>query len=508
MEQEYLTVSQINAYINRQMKMDGNLKNIYVKGELSNYKTYSSGHSYFTLKDKNSQINGVMFKTYKDKFLKFTPENGMNVIVKGKIEVYEKNGQYQLYATKIIEDGIGDLHIAYEQLKKKLAREGLFDESHKKEIPKYPNRIGVVTAETGAAIRDIITTIKRRYPLCEIMVFSTLVQGDQAARQIVRQIKHAQEYELDTLIVGRGGGSIEDLWPFNEEIVAREIYNCKIPVISAVGHEIDRTISDEVADLRAPTPTAAGELAVPKLSEVKNKVEQLNYTAKKSIENQLTQNKVRLKTITQKHVLKTPESIYELKGMNLDGLVQKLKFTSKKIISQNKNELFKLENSYILKNPQEITKQKKEKYYRNIEKINYSSKNILLVNKNKLKQIEKSYILKNPQEITKRKKEEYHKNINKLDYSSNKILTENKNRLFKIKNSYVLKNPNEIIKRKDEKIIRNINKLDVLNPLLTLKRGYSITKSKDKLITSVNDVKSGDELDIKLKDGTINTKVI
>lgn len=463
MEEEYLTVSQINAYIKKKLNQDGNLKNIYVKGEISNYKTYPTGHSYFTLKDENSQISGVMFENYKKKFLKFEPENGMNVIIKGKIEVYIKNGKYQLQAFRIIEDGIGDLHVAFEQLKKRLSKEGLFREEHKKEIPKYPERIGVVTAETGAAVKDIITTIKRRYPLCEILVFSTLVQGNQAADQIVRQIKHAQKYDLDTLIVGRGGGSIEDLWPFNEEKVAREIFNCKIPVISAVGHEIDWTISDYVADLRAPTPTAAGELAVPKLAEIKSNINYLSHSAQKSINEKLKTNKIKIEAITQKQILKNPENIYNIKGMNLDNLVHKLNFTSKKIINENKNRLFQLENSYILKNPTEITKRKKETYYKSIDKIKYNS---------------------------------------------DKILSENKNKLFKLENSFIIKNPDELIKRKQNKFLRNVDKLDVLNPLLTLKRGYSIAKSEDKVISSVKDVKKGDELDIEFDDGTINTKVI
>ena len=417
MDDQYLTVSQINAYINRKLKMDVNLKNIYIRGEISNYKTYPSGHSYFTLKDKNSQISAVMFKGNK-RFLKFEPTNGMKVIIKGKIEVYEKNGYYQLYATRITEDGIGELHIAFEQLKKKLEKEGLFDDAHKKEIPKYPKKIGVVTAQTGAAIRDIITTIKRRYPKCEILVFSTLVQGDMAAPQIVRQIRHAQEFDIDTLIVGRGGGSIEDLWPFNEEIVAREIYNCRIPVISAVGHEIDFTISDFVADLRAATPTAAAERAVPQLSEVTFKVSQLNKRLNKTIETKIQQNKIKLENISQKQIFKNPESIYEIKEMNLDHLINKLDFASKNIISENKNKLFKLENSIVLKNPKEITKPKRDAYLRNIEK------------------------------------------------------------------------------------------LEILNPLLTLKRGYTIAKAGDKVISSAKDVKTGDKLDIEFDDGTINTRVI
>jgi exodeoxyribonuclease VII large subunit len=418
MEEEYYTVSQINSYINKKLKMDRNLKNIYIRGELSNYKDSFSGHSYFTLKDEKSQIDGVMFKGNKDRFLKFEPKDGMKVIIKGKIEVYEKTGKYQLYATRITEDGIGNLHIAFEQLKKNLAKEGLFDDAHKKSIPKYPKRIGVVTAETGAAIRDIITTIKRRYPICEILVFPTLVQGDQAAPQIIRQIRNAQRYELDTLIVGRGGGSIEDLWPFNEEPVAREIYACEIPVISAVGHEIDFTISDFVADLRAPTPTAAAELAVPELAKVKENVNHLQEKINKSINDKISINKTKLEHISQKNIFKNPESIYEIKGMTLDNLVNKLGFASKNIISQNRNKLFKIENSHILRNPEKITKKKRDA------------------------------------------------------------------------------------------CLKNINKLEVLNPLLTLKRGYSIAKSGEKIISSAKDVEVGDEIDIEFDDGIVNTKVI
>ena len=417
MEEKYLTVTQINNYINRKLKGDDILKNVYIRGELSNYKTYPSGHSYFTLKDKNSQIRGVMFKGNK-RYLKFEPKNGMKVIIKGKIEVYEKNGNYQLYAQKITEDGIGELHIAYEQLKKKLEKEGLFDKSHKLEIPKYPKKIGVVTAQTGAAIRDIITTIKRRWNDCEIYIFSTLVQGDLAAPQIVKQINNAQSYDLDTLIIGRGGGSIEDLWPFNEEIVARAVYDCKIPTISAVGHEIDYAITDYVADLRAPTPTAAAEFAVPEKRELENKVNQLTKIITNNVKEKLTTNKLKLDSISQKQIFKNPESIYEIKEMNLDNILNRLEFSSKNIISQNKSRLFKIENSVILKNPNEITKEKRNAY------------------------------------------------------------------------------------------IRNLNKLEVLNPLLTLKRGYTLTKKDGKVISSSKDVKKDDELEVEFEDGTINTKVI
>ncbi|MBQ2831494.1 exodeoxyribonuclease VII large subunit [Methanobrevibacter sp.] len=368
MEAEYLTVSQVNAYINKKLKYDPELKNIHVKGEISNINIYRSGHIYFTLKDESSQISAVMFKGMR-RFLNFEPKDGMKVIVKGKVEVYEKNGKYQLYAARITEDGIGALYEAYEKLKNNLQKEGLFDDEHKKEIPKYPKKIGVVTAETGAAIRDIITTIKNRYPYCEILVFSTLVQGNQAAPQIVRQIKHAQQYDINTLIVGRGGGSIEDLWPFNEEIVARAIYDCRIPTISAVGHEVDHTIADFVADKRAPTPTGAAAIAVPDIREVELKLNQLTDRLNKNIGDMISQNRMKLDNISQKQIFKNPESIYEIKGMNLDTIVNKLEFTSKKIILENRNKLFRLENKNILKNPEEILRIKKEAYLKNINKL-------------------------------------------------------------------------------------------------------------------------------------------
>ena len=419
MEEKTFTVSEINTLISKKFKMDPKLKNILVKGEISNFSTNAfSGHSYFTLKDEDSQIDAVMFKGMKDRFLKFEPKDGMKVIIKGKIEVYLKNGKYQLYATRITEDGLGNLHIAFDQLKKKLKKEGLFEDTHKKKIPTYPNRIGVVTAPTGAAIRDIITTIKKRYPICEIIVFPTLVQGDQAKNQIVRQIRNAENHDIDTLIVGRGGGSIEDLWPFNEEIVAREIFACEIPTISAVGHEVDFTISDFVADKRAPTPTGAAQIAVPELNEVKFRLNTLNHRLTKNMTAKINEHKMTVKNISEKSVLKNPEEIYEIKEMHLDNLINKLNYASKNIIIENQNKLLKLENNPILKNPTDILKLKKERYN------------------------------------------------------------------------------------------KNFNKLEVLNPLLTLKRGYSIAKTEGKVISSCRDVKSGDKVDIEFDDGIVNTKVI
>lgn len=508
MQEKTFTVTEINNYINKKLKMDPKLKNIYVKGEISNYKSYPRGHDYFTLKDEKTQISAVMYKLNKKRFLKFKPENGMKVIIKGKIEVYPPNGNYQLYATTMTEDGVGDLHIAYEQLRKKLEKEGLFDKSHKKEIPKYPKRIGVVTAKTGAAIKDIITTIKRRYPICEIYIFSTLVQGQDAPNQITSQIKRAQNYNLDTLIVGRGGGSFEDLNAFNDENVVHEIYNSKIPVISAVGHETDFTLVDFVSDIRAPTPTAAAEFAVPKLSEIQYKVDQLAYTVNNNIKNRLNQHKSKLNHIVEKQIFKNPESIYQIKQMHLDNLISKLDYSSKSIISKNKTKLLELEHSVIFKNPQTLYESKHIRLDQLTNKLNYVSRQLLSDNKNRLERVENSPIFKNPQSMYQTKEIKLDNIVNKLNYTSKEIISKNKNKLSQLENSPVLRNPKMIIKSKEEQYSKNIAKLEILNPLLTLKRGYTVTRVNDKVISSSKDVKSGDELDIEFKDGKINTKVI
>ena len=301
MQNEYLTVTQLTRYIKYKIDNDINLQEVYLKGEISNFKAHTRGHFYFTIKDEGSRINAVMFAS-SARSVKFTPEDGMKILVKGKISVYEATGGYQIYVNEMTEDGVGNLYVAFEQLKKKLASEGLFLESHKKKIPRIPERVGVITASTGAAIRDIISTINRRFPLVEVVLFPALVQGENAKEDIVRQIKRAEEYNLDVLIVGRGGGSIEDLWAFNEEVVARAIYDCSIPVISAVGHEIDFTIADFVADLRAPTPTGAAELAVPNKADVINYIDQLKLRSVKNINTILELKKKRLLKVKDRYI--------------------------------------------------------------------------------------------------------------------------------------------------------------------------------------------------------------
>ena len=285
-----LSVSQVNMYIKALLDEIPQVKNVYICGEISNFKHYyNSGHMYFTLKDDKSQLKAVMFKS--DNYrLKFTPENGMKVICFGQVGVYERDGVYQLYCRDMQPDGVGALTIAFEQLKAQLAEEGLFDEEHKKAIPKYPQKIGVATSKMGAAVEDIKNVISRRYPLCEIIIVPTMVQGESAAQDIADSIRFIDEnLGVDTIIVGRGGGSLEDLWAFNTEIVARAVYACKTPIISAVGHETDFTISDFVSDMRAPTPSAAAELAVPDIKSLIFQLNNFSVSIEKSLDFKISQ---------------------------------------------------------------------------------------------------------------------------------------------------------------------------------------------------------------------------
>ena len=417
MNDKYITVSQLTKYIKYKIDNDIHLNEVFLKGEISNFKAHSRGHFYFTLKDEGSRINAIMFAS-STKNIKFIPQDGMKVLVTGKISVFEANGGYQIYVNDMLEDGIGNLYIAFEQLKKKLEAEGLFDVSKKKPIPKIPTRVGVVTAPTGAAIKDIISTIKRRWPLAEILLFPSLVQGEEAAADIVKQIKLSENYEIDTLIVGRGGGSIEDLWPFNEEIVARAIYECPTPIISAVGHEIDFTIADFVADLRAPTPTGAAELAVPAISDITNYLNQLNIRLNKSLQSKLEINKQKLKELTSRYIFTNPLSIYQTKEMLFDSLLDRLK------------------------------------------------------------------------------------------YATTNLVTIKEKKFLEIKNSYILKKPYRLLDKKSNKYLQILSKLETLSPLLTLKRGYTMTKSNNKVLTSSKDAKKGDNLEIEFSDGIIKAEVL
>ena len=393
MNNDYITVGALTRYIKYKFDNDANLQNIAIKGEISNFKRHSRGHFYFTIKDEESRISAIMFASQTNS-VGFEPIDGTKVLVRGRISVFPSTGNYQIYVDEMIEDGVGNLYALYEKLKADLKKEGLFNVEHKKEIPKLPKRIGVITAPTGAAIRDIMSTINRRYPICEVILFPSLVQGKEAKDDIVRNIKLADTYDLDTLIVGRGGGSIEDLWAFNEEIVARAIYECNTPVISAVGHEIDFTIADFVADKRAETPTGAAEIAVPSKSDLLKLINQLEIRSSKNMNNILDTDKKILDRISSSYILSNPMSIYEIKEQKLDNLIDK----------------------------------------------------------------------------------------------SNTII-------------------NLYLNNKNTKYSNIINKLSVLNPLNTLKRGYSITKLDNKVISNINGIKKNDTLTITLSDGEVTSMV-
>ena len=416
MNNNYITVTQLTKYIKYKIDNDQNLNKIYLKGEISNFKAHTRGHFYFTIKDENTRINAVMFSTYA-KDVKFDIQDGMKVLVTGKVSVYEATGGYQIYVDSITEDGLGNLYIAFEQLKKKLEAEGLFKEEHKKPIPKIPNKIGIITAPTGAAIKDILSTLKRRWPLCETILFPSLVQGAEAATDIVRNIEISKQYDLDVLIVGRGGGSIEDLWCFNEEIVARAIYDLDVPVISAVGHEIDFTISDFVADLRAPTPTGAAEMAVPDIRDITKLLSQLEIRSINGITNIINIRKEKLKKLSESFVLKNPITMYQIKEEKFDNLFDRL-------ISS----------------------------YRNLISVN----------------------------------------ANKIELLNNKLINNINNKYNNDKNNF----------------LKVLSKLEVLNPLLTIKRGYSVVRKNNKVISSTKDLKKNDQVEIELTDGKVNMEVL
>ena len=417
MDNKYLSVTALTRYIKYKLDNDKYLTEVYLKGEISNFKAHTRGHFYFTLKDETSRINAIMFSFNASK-LKFKPEDGMKVLIKGKVSVFESTGNYQIYVSSMMEDGLGNLHIAFEQLKKKLGDEGLFDQKYKKEIPKIPKTVGIITAPTGAAVKDILSTIKRRFPVCKTILFPCLVQGELARDDIVKKLDIADNYGVDVIILGRGGGSIEDLWPFNEEIVARKIFSCKTPIISGVGHQIDFTICDFVSDVRAETPTGAAERAVPKLSDILLEIDNYKVRCNNIIKSILNNNKLRLKKVADSYVLKNPLNIYMVKEQKLDNIIDKL-------------------NNYI-----------------------------------------------------------------------NNIISINKSKLDIIKNSIIFKEPNIIYKDKLKKNNHLIEKLEILNPLSSLKRGYSITKKNNKCINSIKNLKKDDNINIKLYDGNINAKIL
>lgn len=395
MEEKYLTVSALTKYIKYKFDNDRHLVDVLLEGEISNFKRHSRGHFYFTLKDDGAQISATMFQSYASKVV-FEPTDGMKVYVRGTITVYEAGGNYQINVKEMKSDGVGDLYLAYEKLKKELQDAGLFDPIYKKPLPRIPSVVGVITSPTGAAVHDIINTISRRFPLCKIVLYPALVQGENAKESIVSCIEKANKDKLvDVIICGRGGGSIEDLWAFNERIVAEAIFKSKIPIISAVGHEVDFTIADFVADTRAATPTAAAEIATPSIDNLKEYINQINQRINQSLMMLIENKKILLANIDRR-----------------------------------------LDNN----NPIEKVKQKKN------ELLQYNERLKLLI-------------------------------TNVMNTKTNKY---------------------NLLKEK----------LIALSPLTIMDKGYSIVYQDGRIIRSTNDTKPGDNINVKLKDGNVNCRVM
>lgn len=342
MENTTLTVTQLNNRIKGLIDMDPALADVCVRGELSNYKIYPSGHHYFTLKDSESSIRCVMFKSSASK-LRFRPESGMGVTAFGRVSVYPRDGAYQLYCSGLMPEGTGDLQVAFEQLKKKLDEEGLFDRTHKKPLPRYPERIAIITSSAGAAVHDIIRILGHRWPLTKVLLLPVRVQGTEAPPEIVGAIRYANEFKVaDVIITGRGGGSIEDLWAFNDERVARAIYASEIPVISAVGHEPDVTISDYVADVRASTPSNAAELAVPDLSEFTEGLHSYEIRSRQAMAKKLAALRTKLDSISGKRVMQEPAASIDNRRIELDRSRDRLLSAQEHILSEKKHEFVRL----------------------------------------------------------------------------------------------------------------------------------------------------------------------
>ncbi len=337
-----LTVTQLNQYVKSIIENDINLNNVFVVGEISNFVDhYRSGHLYMSIKDNESVISAVMFSSNASK-IRFKPENGMSVIIRGHVSIYERDGKYQLYIDDMQPDGIGSLSLAFEQRKEKLAKIGLFDIEHKKNIPRVPHTIGVISSPTGAAVQDVINVLGRRFPMTEIVFVGVQVQGNSAAPSIIKAIKKLNETDVDTIIIARGGGSIEDLWPFNDEDLAYAIYNSNIPVISGVGHETDFTICDFVADLRAPTPSAAAELAVPDIKDEFYYISSLKNTLCSEIDFLIKEKHNRIESLKNSQVLKKPEKIIENCELYLDILNSRINDSYKEILGKYSTDFYSL----------------------------------------------------------------------------------------------------------------------------------------------------------------------
>ncbi|RLC47408.1 MAG: exodeoxyribonuclease VII large subunit [Candidatus Cloacimonadota bacterium] len=452
------TVTEVTRHIKN--ALENNIPALWVQGEISNFKQHFSGHIYFSLKDENSSLRCVYFSFY-NQYLRFSPQNGMNVLCYGEIKIYEKGGQYQLYVTKMHSAGIGDLEIAFRQLKEQLSKDGLFAEEHKKPLQKFPQRIGIVTSETGAALQDIINIISRRYP-AEIILAPSRVQGENAANEIASAIELLNRYKkVDVIIVGRGGGSMEDLWCFNEKAVAYAIYNSNIPIISAVGHEIDFTIADFVADLRAPTPSAAAELVVPDRIELLNQIDNLSKNLDYTITNIFTDSSSKLVELASRLKKFHPQEL-------LNNYLQQIDDISYRIHQLIDNTIFAYSHQIEILRLRLITieKQTLSDYKKIIDKIKLKFLSDLRI----------KYLDCN------------RTNLQVLERTINKSIQ-------------------DLYNDKKEKLHKFIGQLDELNPLAVLKRGYCISKRNDKIINSIKKINIMDDLEITFSDGKCKCQV-
>lgn len=370
-EENILSVSQLTTAIKKLIEASPALTGCWIRGEISNFTRHSSGHMYFTLKDAGSRIKTIMFAS-KNKFLNFLPKEGMKVIARGNVSVYERDGQYQFYVEEMQPDGIGSLFIAFQQMKERLEKEGLFDPASKKPLPVYPKVIGVVTSPTGAAVRDIITTIRRRYPIAEVLVYPVVVQGTEAAGSIARAIQHFNqliEYRIDVMIVGRGGGSLEELWAFNEEAVARAIFESQIPIVSAVGHETDFTISDFVADIRAATPTAAAELVVPHLPELYKNLQTTEQRMMAALASRLRDSRSQLQNLAQSRVFTRPKDRVQQLRQQIDHTENELELLLVKLVGSRDKQLNEFVQRLSAKSPVERVMRMEQRFTFSLQKL-------------------------------------------------------------------------------------------------------------------------------------------
>lgn len=402
MQDNYLTVTALTKYIKRKFDTDPHLKDIWLKGEISNFKHHSRGHMYLTIKDDNTRIQSVMF-VGNNRMLKFTPENGMNVLIKGEIGVFEPYGQYQFYIQQMEPDGIGSLYLAFEQLKEKLHKQGYFEQIHKKELPRFPKNIGVITSPTGAAVRDIITTIKRRYPIVKTTIIPVLVQGPNSAKSINKAINSANEQGgFDVLIIGRGGGSIEELWSFNEEIVANAIFKSSIPIISAVGHETDVTISDYIADFRAPTPTGAAEIVVPSQLELLDKIHGMQRSLTRIMNDNVTSSIKNLNRMKQSYAFRYPKQLTIQKEQELDKHVERLEKVLSNEWKRKRDALTSLNTRLVTHHPKRQLNRANKDLKQFVKQANHHTNEIVEQKTVRLKNAIEKLSLLNPLETMKR----------------------------------------------------------------------------------------------------------